>query len=126
MGISISFLLQFPQTFLANSFAMKQDKTTLFPAKHAGAVKFLQNDLIVIRKNFQLVTLRDFQRATDLNGQNHSSQFIDPADNSRRFHKHRLFFMELSRILSNEFIYHLYNIDIGVCQSFFRFLLFVP
>ena len=114
MKVSLQLLLQLFDALGANPLARKINDIVRPIAEGAGRLIFLQNDTVLVNKNFNGVLFLDAQRLTDLNGQHDPSQIIHLANYSRGFHPSVSFALENS--LGVDFRLY-YNKPVDQCQA---------
>ena len=93
------FMILYSKRFLhlfdasvADALAVKIHGVIRAVAEDAGGLVFLQDDTVVIGKNFDGVLLLDIQNLSNFNGKHDSSQLVHLADYSGRFHDGLSFF----------------------------------
>ena len=82
----LSIFGHFADTILANILSAVGDQTPGGPAEDTCRFEFLQDDPVILHVNFQLIPLRDIQRAAQLNGQNNSAELIYFSNNASGLH----------------------------------------
>ena len=70
----------------ANTLAVEINDIVNVVAENAGRLILLQDDAVVVGKDFNGVLLLDVQNFADLDGEDDSSQLVDLANHSGRFH----------------------------------------
>ena len=71
-----SIISHFLDTFLADVLSTVSNQTAGRSAEETGRFKFLQNDSIVLHKNFQLIPLSNVERPPQFNRQYNSAQLV--------------------------------------------------
>jgi hypothetical protein len=71
---------------LADSLAVEENDIVRVAAEDAGGGVLLKNDSFVINKDLNGILDADVKRTADLNGKNYSSELVDAAYYSGRFH----------------------------------------
>jgi spore coat polysaccharide biosynthesis predicted glycosyltransferase SpsG len=82
----LKFILDLFETVLADSLAVEEDDIVRIAAEDAGGGVLLKNDSFVINKDLNGILDADVKRTADLNGKNYSSELVDTAYYSGRFH----------------------------------------
>ena len=82
VGKLLRFTLQFFDARGTDVLSLEIDHILDAFTENAGGLILPQNNGCTIHKNFKRITLRNVQRAAQLNGENNTAQFIHSANDS--------------------------------------------